>query len=77
MSDPIAAAQKHLAELHADVLREEVRLRKMHGADHFHQPMAQALPHLGNDGLDNDREAGAPMDPTFAGLVFPNFSRSS
>ena len=37
MSNPIAAAQKHLADLHADVLREEARLRKMltHGADHF------------------------------------------
>ena len=54
MSNPLAAAQQTLAELHADTMREELRLRRMHGAgaDNFFQARGRDIPRMGNDDLD-------------------------
>jgi hypothetical protein len=45
MTNPLAAAQQTLAELHADTMREELRLLRMQGAgaNHFQQRINQAL----------------------------------
>jgi len=62
MTDPLKAAQQTLAELHADTMREEIRLRRMHGAgaDHFLSRMNKALPTMKDEDLDGyTREAGA------------------
>ena len=62
--DPLDAAKQTLVELHADTMRGELRLRRMHGAgaDHFLTRINQALPKMTDADLDGyAREAGALM----------------
>lgn len=64
MTNSLDAAKQTLAQLHADTMREEFRLRRMHGAgaDHFLPRIDQALPTMTDADLDGyHREAGALM----------------
>lgn len=62
MIDPLAVPRRLLAEIHAETLHEEKRLRLMHtaGMDHFSQGLAMAVPAMTDADLDGyTREAGA------------------
>ena len=61
-ADPLDAAHKLLAQIHAQTLHEEKRLELMHskGLDHFHPGLQKAVEGMTEHDLDNFvREAGA------------------